>query len=75
MHLAVDDAGQNMQALAVDPFACRSAAERADLGDAPVADADIADALAVLVDHDAIHKNEIEELRRHAVPCARIGSA
>ena len=44
MHLAVDDAGQNMQALAVDPFACRGAAEIADLGDAPVADADVAHA-------------------------------
>ena len=54
MHLAVDDAGQNVQPLAVDPFARRGAAERSDLGDAPIAYADIARALAVLVDHDAI---------------------
>ena len=45
MHLAVDDAGQDMQAAAVDRLAGEAGAEIADRRDAAVADADVALAL------------------------------
>ena len=51
MHLGVDDAGQDVQAAAVDALARRGAAQGADFGDEPVADADVAQAGAVMVDH------------------------
>ena len=53
MDLGVDHAGQDVQALAVDHLGGRSLAERADRGDAAVADGNIAHALAVLIDHGA----------------------
>ncbi len=59
MHLAVDDAGQDVQAAAVDRLAGRCPAEIADGGDAAVPDADVAQALAVLVDDGAACQDEI----------------
>jgi len=50
MHLGVDHAGQDVQALAVDHLGRWGRAERTDLGDSPIGDADVADALAVLID-------------------------
>ena len=42
MHLGVDDAGKNMQAAAIDALAGRRLAQGADLGDSPVANANVA---------------------------------
>ena len=42
MHLGVDDARKNMEAPAIDALARRRLAQSADLGDPPVADANIA---------------------------------
>ena len=53
MHLAVDDAGQDVQARAVDHLAGRGLRQIADGGDPAGGDADVALALAVLVDHRA----------------------
>ena len=53
MHLGVDHAGQDVQALAVDHLAGGGLRQRADRGDPAVGDADIAHALAVLIDHGA----------------------
>ncbi len=53
MHLRVDHAGQDMQALAVDDFGGARAGKRADGGDAPVLDRKVAQALAVLIDDRA----------------------
>ena len=53
MHLGVHHAGQDVQALAVDHLAGRGLSQPADRGDAAIGDADIADALAVLIDHGA----------------------
>ena len=50
MHLGIDDARKNMKAAAVDPFARRGAAQSADLGDPPVADANVARTDPVVVD-------------------------
>jgi len=53
MHLGVDHAGQDVQALAVDHLSGRGLRQRADRGDTAVGNADIAHALAVLIDHGA----------------------
>ena len=53
MHLRVHHAGQDVQALAVDHLGGRGLSEPADRGDAAVRDADVAHALAVLIDHGA----------------------
>src|SRR5258707_9174137 len=53
MHLGVDHAGQDVQALAIDDFARAGGAERTDFGDSPTRNTDVADALAVLVDDGA----------------------
>ena len=53
MHLGVHHAGQDVQALAVDHLGGRGLAERADFGDAAADEADVAHALAVLIDHGA----------------------
>ena len=60
MHLGIDDSRKDMQAAAIDPLARRSAAQSADLGDSPVADPDVAQANAVLVDHGSIDQDAIE---------------
>ena len=66
MHLAVDHAGQDVQAAAVDRLAGRRLAEIADRGDASVRDADVAQAVAVMVDDGAACQDEVVG-RRHAV--------
>ena len=53
MHLGVHHAGQDVQALAVDHLAGGGLPETADRGDPAIGDADVADALAVLIDHGA----------------------
>ena len=53
MHLGVHHAGQDVQALAVDHLGSRGLSERADFGDAATDEADVAHALAVLIDHGA----------------------
>ena len=54
MHLGVHHAGQDVQALAVDHLGRRRPApSAADRGDAAIGDADVAHALAVLIDHGA----------------------
>ena len=53
MHLGIHHAGQDVQALAVDHLAGRRLRQRTDRGDAAIDDADIAHALAVLIDHGA----------------------
>ena len=62
MHLGVHHAGQDVQALAVDHLGGRGLAERADFGDAAVPEADIAHALAVLIDHGAGFQNHVKVL-------------
>ena len=53
MHLGVHDARQDVQPPAVDHFGRRSLRQRTDRGDATGGNADIAYALAVLIDHGA----------------------
>jgi len=53
VHLRIHHAGQDVQPLAVDHFGCRSLPQCADFGDSAASDADVADALAVLIDHRA----------------------
>ena len=67
MHLAVDHAGQDVQAPAVDALP-RRLPQRADLRDAPVAHADVAHALAVVVHHRRAGENALEALRHVSLP-------
>ena len=53
MNLRVHHAGQDMQALAVDRLGGGGLPEPADRGDPAIGNADVADALAVLIDHGA----------------------
>ncbi len=53
MHLRVHHAGQDVQALAVDHFGSKRLPQAADLGDAAAGYPDVADTLAVLIDHGA----------------------
>src|SRR5947208_15856271 len=62
MHLGVDHARQDVQALAVDGLSRAGRTQRADRGNAPAANADIAHALAVLVDDGAGFQDRIEAL-------------
>ena len=59
MHMAVDDARQEVQAAAVDHLAGGGARKIADRGKAAAADAEIAQAFAVLVDHGAAFEDEV----------------
>ncbi len=59
MHMAVDHARQHVQAEAIDHLAGRCARKIADGREAAVPDADIADALAVLVDDGAALEDEV----------------
>ncbi|MGY3293714.1 hypothetical protein ACVWWP_006781 [Bradyrhizobium sp. LM3.6] len=76
MHLRVHDAGQDVQALAVDHFGGGSLRQRADIGNAAVDDADIAGSLAVLVDDSAALEDQVETLghgwRPLSSPSARL---
>ena len=60
MHLGVDHPRQHVQAAAIDRLAGFFGAERAQRGDAAVLDADVTDALAVLVDDGAALQNGVE---------------
>ena len=60
MHLAVDHAGQNVEPRAIDYFCGVRRAERADGGDAAAPYADIARAIAIVIDDDAVLQNEIK---------------
>ena len=60
MHLAVDHAGQNVQAGSVDGLPGRACADRADLGDAAVPDANIGKPLARVIDDGSAFEHEIE---------------
>ncbi len=53
MHLGVHHPGQDVQTLAVDHLGGACLPQVSDLGDASIRDADVADALAVLIDHGA----------------------
>ena len=62
MHLAVDHAGQDVQAGGVDGLAGEPFADRADLGDAAVPHANIGKPLAVMIDDGSAFEHEIEGL-------------
>ena len=62
MHLAVDHAGENVQAGSVDGLPRRASADRADLGDAAVPDANIGKPLARVIDDGSAFEHEIEGL-------------
>ena len=59
MHLGVDHARQQMQTLAVDHLAGRSARKVVNGREAPRADAQIERPLAVVVDHDATLEDQV----------------
>ena len=67
MDLAVDHAGQDVQAAAIDALARARRAKIADLGDFAVDDADVALAHAVLVDDGRVGENAVEDARPSAV--------
>ena len=60
MDLAVDHAGQDVQAAAIDPFARARRLKIADFRDLAVGHADVALADAVLVDDGRVRENAIE---------------
>ena len=62
MHLAVDDTRQDMQPVAVDGLATLDSTKIADAGDAAGDHADVAPALAVMVDEGAAFQDHIEGL-------------
>ncbi len=53
MHLRVDHARQDMQALAVDHLGGRGLSKAADRRDATTGEADVTHALTILIDHGA----------------------
>ena len=63
MHLAVDDARQHMQTATVDRLAGACLRQVADVHDRPVADADVAGAFAVLIEHGPAAEDEVVGLR------------
>ena len=66
MHLAVDDAGQDMQPAAVDALAGGGAAKIADPGDPPAGHPEVARGRAVVIDDGSAVQDEIEGLRHRA---------
>jgi hypothetical protein len=68
MDLAVNHAGENVKALTIDNLPCRREREIADGGDTPILNADVALALAILIDDDPALKNAIEGLGHHSTP-------
>ncbi len=62
MHLGVDHAGQDVQALAVDHLGGGGLPKPADCCNAAVRDGDVAHALAILIDHGAGFQNGIKSL-------------
>ena len=67
MNVTVDHARQQMQAAAVDDVAGRGARQVADGGEAAAADADVAQALAVVVDHGAALEDQVVGLSHCSV--------
>ena len=62
MHLGVDHAGQDVQAAAIDGPAGRRLRQVAERGDPAAGDADVARALAVVIDDGAALEDEVEGL-------------
>ncbi len=60
MHLAVDHAGQNVEAGGIDGLAGHALADRPDLGNAPIPYANIGSPLAGLIDDGAAFEHKIE---------------
>ena len=75
MHLGVDHARQDMQAAAIDRLAGRGPRQVADGGDAPARDAEIAHALAVVIDDGAALEDQIVGLGHSNVTCCWLVSA
>src|SRR5690606_31017516 len=73
VHLAVDDAGQDVQPGEVEHLGGEIRPEAADVGDAAVADRDVALGNAVLVDDHPAAQDEIEGFR-HVLPLVRLAS-
>ena len=71
MDLRVDDAGQDGEAGAIDDLAPGTGVNRADGGDAAVADADIAESYAILIDDGAVPENEVEGRWHRSSPLLR----
>ena len=59
MHLAVDDAGQDVQALGVERLGGLGRTELPERGDAPVLDAEVAHARAVVIDDRGARDEQI----------------
>jgi hypothetical protein len=70
MNLRVHDARQDVQSLAVDDLGGVGLPQRPDRGDPPLADRDVPDALAVLIDLGAGRENGVES-PGHLSPKAR----
>ena len=62
MDLAVDDAGEDMEAGAIDDLAGRRRVDAADGGDPAVARRDVANSGTVLVDDRAVPEDDVEGL-------------
>ena len=69
-NLGVHDARQDVQSLAVDGLGGVGLPQRPDRGDPPLADRDVPDALAVLIDHGAERENGVKS-PGHLSPKAR----
>jgi hypothetical protein len=65
MHLRIHHAGQDVEPGAIDDLTGRDVTERPQRADAPVQDADIAGAFAVLIDDRAVPQNCVKG-DRHA---------
>ncbi len=63
MYLGIDDAGKNMKAAAVDPFAGRRLAQGADLRDPPVTNANVSRTNPFLVDGGSVDQDAVEAWR------------
>ncbi len=60
MHLAVNHAGQDMEARAVNGLACRGSTQIANRRDDPAANTDITLALAIMVDNGGIAEEAVK---------------
>ena len=63
MHLGVDDARQHVEVGGIDDLGRAGACQPADGGDAPLADADVALAAAVVIDDRAAFDEDVEGVR------------
>src|SRR6202046_4329755 len=60
MHLGIDHARKDVKATAIHPLTRHGAAQSANLGDAPVANANVARANPIVIDHGPVDQNAIE---------------